>query len=120
MIVRRVKTYTAESGYVYQYYFVGRRGALPGEPERPATEYVFDVSADRKTTYAVSVFLKPEALAAWAAARQRPLSATEQYAAAKMRLLRGFDEIADLRAHPRRLRVDAANIEDLLSPLGLE
>ena len=56
MTVRRMKTYTGEPGYVYQYYFVGKRPALPGESEAPASEYVFDVSSDRKTTYAVSVF----------------------------------------------------------------
>src|SRR5438445_251084 len=46
---RRMKTYTAETGYVYQYYFVGKREALPQAPEAPAAEYVFDVTPDRKT-----------------------------------------------------------------------
>jgi hypothetical protein len=117
---RRMKTYTAESGYVYQYYFVGKREALPQTPEAPATEFVFDVTPDRKTMYAVSVFLKPDALAAWAAAHKRVLTDTEQYAAAKMRLLRGFDEIEDIRTHDRHLIVDAGNIEDLLANLKLE
>ena len=51
MTIRRLKTYTGSQGYVYQYYFVGRRPA----PE--ADEYIFDVTSDRKVTYAVSVFL---------------------------------------------------------------
>ena len=115
-----MKTYTAESGYVYQYYFVGKRGALPKAPEAPATEFIFDVTPDRKTMYAVSVFLKPEALAAWASAHKRGLTDTEQYAAAKMRLLLGFDQIEDIRTQDRHLLVDAANIEDLLANLKLE
>ena len=72
--IRRLKTYTAQTGYVYQYYFVGKRAALEGDPEAPATEYVFDVTSDRKTTFAVSIFLQPQALEAWAAARGRSLS----------------------------------------------
>src|SRR5512135_1924561 len=119
MTTRRMKTYTAQSGYVYQYYFVGRREALAGEPEGPAAEYVFDVIPDRKTMYAVSIFVKPEALLAWAGAHQRPLSESEQYAAAKLRLLQGFDEMGKIGGHVR-LRVDAGNIEELLRGIGLE
>ena len=33
MTVRRMKTYTGGQGYVYQYYFVGKRPALPGQPD---------------------------------------------------------------------------------------
>ena len=116
---RRMKTYTAQSGYVYQYYFVGKREAVAGDVEGPAIEYVFDVTPDRKTMYAVSVFLKPDALTAWAGAHSRPLSDPEQYAAAKMRLLAGFDEMGKVQEHVR-LRVDAANIEELLGGIGLE
>ena len=120
MNLRRMKTYTGQTGYVYQYYFVGKRPALPDAPEAPATEYIFDVSPDRKTAYAVSVFLRDSALASWRAAHGRNLSDTEQYAAAKMRLLRGFDEIEDLRKDSRRLSVDAGNVAELLADLSLE
>jgi hypothetical protein len=113
-----MKTYTGATGYVYQYYFVGKRPAPAAEA--PALEFVFDVSADRKTTFATSIFLKPEALRAWGAAHGRDLSETEQYAAAKMRLLRAFDEIDSMIEHGRRLVVDGENIRDLLEPLGLE
>ncbi len=120
MPVRRMKTYTGETGYVYQYYFVGKRPALPDAAEAPATEFIFDVTPDRKTMFAVSVFLKPEALGAWAAAHGRALSETEQYGAAKMRLFRGFDQIEKLREEGRLLLIEAADIEELLAPLGLE
>jgi len=116
--VRRMKTYTGATGYVYQYYFVGKRPASP--PDQGAVEFIFDITADRKTTFSSSVFLKFEALEAWSAEHGRPLTDTEQYAAAKMRLLRGFDEIEGMREHGRRLIVDAGNISDLLDPLGLE
>ncbi len=120
MTVRRMKTYCSDTGYVYQYYFVGKRKALREDPEAPATEFVFDATADRKTTFAVSVFLKPEALESWAASHGRPLTETEQYAAAKLRLLRGFDEMEHVREEGRRLRLDAAHLEELLASLGLE
>jgi hypothetical protein len=118
--VRRMKTYTGETGYVYQYYFVGKRPALPNAPEAPASEYIFDVTPDRKTLFAVSIFVKQEALAAWSSTHGRPLNDAEQYAAAKMRLFRGFDEIENLAATGRRLPVDSSNVEELLGPLGLE
>jgi hypothetical protein len=54
--VRRLKTYTGAQGYVYQYYFVGKRPALADDPEAPATEFIFDVTSDRKLTFAVSIF----------------------------------------------------------------
>ena len=66
MTLRRMKTYTGGQGYVYQYYFVGKRAALADAPEAPASEYIFDVTSDRKTTFAVSVFLPDGALRGWA------------------------------------------------------
>lgn len=119
MTTRRIKAYTAQTGYVYQYYFVGKRPALEGDAEAPATEYVFDVTSDRKTMFAVSVFLPPQALEAWAASRGRSLSEPEQYAAAKLRLMQGFDEIPDMLNRGRRLRLDAETLANLLESLGI-
>jgi hypothetical protein len=118
--LRRIKTYTAQTGYVYQYYFVGKRTALPNAPESPAIEYIFDVTSDRKTVYAVSVFLQPEALTSWAACRGRALGDSEQYAAVKLRLMQAFDEIPDLINSGRRLLVSGENIIPLLESIGLE
>jgi hypothetical protein len=119
MTLRRMKTYTAETGYVYQYYFVGKRDALPDAPEKPATEYVFDVTADRRALYAVSIFLRADALDAWALSHGRSLSEAEQYAAAKLRLFRGLEEMAELGSSDRRWLVSSENIEDLLAELGV-
>jgi hypothetical protein len=115
--VRRMKTYTGATGYVYQYYFVGKRAAPL--PESSAIEFIFDVTADRKTTFSTSVFINREALRAWGAQHGRELTETEQYAAAKMRLLRAFDEIEGMIEHGRRLVVGSENIEELLEPLGI-
>jgi hypothetical protein len=120
MTTRRMKTYTGQTGYVYQYYFVGKRQALPEDPESPAVEFIFDVSSDRKTTFSVSVFVRQSALADWQAAHGRSLTEAEQYAAAKMRLFLGFDEIEKMQQDGRRLVVEGAAIEPLLTQLGVE
>ena len=119
MTVRRLKTYTGNQGYVYQYYFVGSRPAGVGYTGPAAIEYVFDVTSDRKTTYSVSIFLAHDALAAWASAHGRQLAAAEQYAAAKLRLFRGFDEIEDMKGEGRKLALDAALLEELLTAVGV-
>jgi hypothetical protein len=118
--VRRLKTYAGSQGYVYQYYFVGQRPALAGDPEAPSTEFVFDVTSDRKLTFAVSVFLPEKSMAAWVKAHGRALTDAEQYAAAKLRLFRAFDEVEDLKANGRRLVIDGATLEESLAGLGID
>lgn len=120
MTVRRLKTYTGEQGYVYQYYFVGKRPALAEDAEAPATEFVFDVTSDRKVTYAISVFLPESALAAWSQTHGRALTDAEQYAAVKLRLFRAFDELEDVRERGRRLSIDTELLEEALGSLGVE
>jgi hypothetical protein len=118
--VRRLKTYAGTQGYVYQYYFVGQRAALASDPEAPATEFVFDVTSDRKLTYAVSVFLPEKSVTEWATTHGRLLTEAEQYAAAKLRLFRAFDELDDVKTHGRRLVIDPALLEEVLAGLGVE
>lgn len=114
-----MKTYTGATGYVYQYYFVGKRSALETDPAAPAYEFIFDVTPDRKTMYAVSVLLQHAALQAWGTGHGRELTDPEQYAAAKMRLLQAFDELENIREHTR-LVIGEDEIEGVLSPLGLD
>ena len=118
MTIRRMKTYTGGQGYVYQYYFVGKRAAV--EPGPAATEYIFDVTSDRKSTFAVSVLVEAAALDAWAQSHGRSVTDAEQYGAAKMRLFKAFDEIEDMMAAGRLLRVDRASLEEAFSTLGVE
>jgi hypothetical protein len=61
-----------------------------------------------------------EAVSGWLRAHGRGLTEAEQYAAAKMRLLRGFDEIEDMMQRGRSLAVNAAELEELGARLGLE
>jgi len=111
--VRRQKSYSAQSGYVYQYYYEGCRDVAEG------CEYVFDVSADRKSSFPVEVLLERAAVEAWNRNRGRELTATECYAAAKMALFQAFDERpkpSDMRV-PVRIRT--ADLEALLEMLDL-
>ena len=120
MTLRRLKTYAGTQGFVYQYYFVGKRAAFADEVESPATEFVFDVTADRKTTFAVSIFLPEKSAASWTATHGRVLTEAEQYAAAKLRLFRGFDELENMMASGRRLVIDAGQLEEALAGLGVD
>jgi hypothetical protein len=119
MTIRRLKTYTGNTGYVYQYYFVGKR-TIPQTGDLPSSEYVFDVTSDRKHTYSVSIFLSPAVLSEWAARHGRALTDAEQYAAVKMRLFQAFDEIDDLARHGRELVVDATALTIALATLGVD
>ena len=120
MTLRRMKTYTGGQGYVYQYYFVGKRAALPEAAEAPASEYIFDVTSDRKTTFAVSVFLPDEVLRGWATRHGRALNEAEQYGAVKLRLFQAFDEIENMMAAGRRLLVNEDILQGATERLGVE
>jgi hypothetical protein len=119
MEIRRLKTYSGATGYVYQYYFVGSRPLPAADLESPGTAYVFDVTTDRKHMFEVTVVLPEAALAAWQGTHARPLEHNEQYAAAKMRLFQGFDEAEDLIASPCRFSIDPLTLDSLLAPLDL-
>ncbi len=115
--VRRVKSYSAATGYVYQYYFYEvektRRGSSLG------TEYVYMVSMDRQHVFPVRIFVQQDAFEKWAARTGQKLTGTEEYAVAKMRLFQAFDEIEVLAAKPPDLTVDNSNLEGLLSQLDI-
>jgi hypothetical protein len=119
MSVRRVKSYTGQTGYVYQYYFVGKRPALSGATAGAATEYVFDVSADRATYFAISIFVEQDGLRAWAEQHGRELTDAEQYAAAKMSLFSAFDEVESLKESTRQFTIGPENIASVLEMLDL-
>jgi len=120
MTIRRMKTYTGGQGYVYQYYFVGKRGSIVHPSEIAATEYVFDATSDRKTTFAVSIFLTEDAIRGWSAAHGRTLTDAEQYGAVKMRLFQAFDEIENMMVDGRQLFVNAETLEQVLAILGVD
>jgi hypothetical protein len=119
--VRRVKSYSAANGYVYQYCFyevnrISHQGS-------PAGEFIYAISADRKTTFPLSILVLQTALESWAQTNGRALSSSEEYAIAKMRLFQAFDEgdvpiTADAAAHTRLL-VNESNLESLLQQLHI-
>ena len=114
-----MKSYSAGTGYVYQYYFESVR---PGQKRDGARgdEYVFVVSRDRKTTFELPVLLEDEALRSWIQERGRELVGPEQYAAVKMRLFQAFDETAEVEENRLSFAVTPENITDLLAQLEIE
>ena len=115
--VRRIKSYSAENGYVYQYQFQdvhpAQRDAAKGN------EFIYYVSADRKTMFPVRIFVRRDALDQWTKQTGRALTGTEEYAVAKMRLFQALDEVADFATTRPELTVDASNLPSLLERLDL-
>jgi hypothetical protein len=114
--VRRQKTYSAQSGYVYQYFYEGQR---PMSSER-GTEFVFNVSHDRKTSTQISVFIHDEAMQSWQQESGRTLSATEKYAIAKLALFQAFDERETPEAACADVRVGAPDVRAILASLNID
>ena len=119
--IRRVKSYSAANGHVYQYCFyevnrITHHGSSAGE-------FIYAISADRRTTFGLRIFVRQAALDAWALANGRALTSSEEYALAKMRLLQAFDEGAvPLTAEAAAgvsLVVDESNLEELLGLLNI-
>jgi hypothetical protein len=115
--VRRIKSYSAASGFVYQYQFhevkPARRGSAAGN------EYVYYVSADRKKMFPLQIFVARDAVERWSKQTGRSLTGTEEYAVAKMRLFQAFDEQEDLATARPELLVDESNLSALLEQLDL-
>lgn len=115
--IRRLKTYSAQSGYVYQYFYEGHRPFRSGGES--GTEFVFSLSADRKNWHPVSVRVGDEALTVWEQSHQRVLSSTERYAVAKMALFQAFDERLTPELMKQEVRVRNADVEAIVNTLGL-
>lgn len=119
--VRRVKSYSAANGFVYQYFFfeVNRIADDSG----PIGEFIYAVSSDRKTTFGLRILVRQSALQAWAEANGRALSSSEEYAVAKMRLFQAFDDGAvppDMAADSAlAFLVDESNLDGLLQSLNI-
>lgn len=115
--VRRIKSYSAATGYVYQYQFQSVHPA--GESPSRGNEYVYYVSADRKTMFLTKIVVERAALDAWTHENGRELTGSEEYAIAKMRLFQAFDEIDDFAASHPSLAVDGSNLAPLIARLDL-
>lgn len=115
--VRRLKTYSAQSGYVYQYCYEGQRPFQQGGES--GAEFVFSFSADRKTWHPCKILLPDTAAASWEAAHARELSATERYAIAKMALFQAFDERETPTLMKANVLVRNHDVESIVESLGL-
>ncbi|MCX6636928.1 MAG: hypothetical protein NT090_17875 [Acidobacteria bacterium] len=110
---RRRKTWSARSGYVYQYVYEGHRRRA-GE-----TEYLFQVTSGREAPLTVGVVLPDEVIQEWERAHEVRLRRNERHGIAKMALFQAFDE----RANPARMRsavlVRRADLEAIIETLGI-
>lgn len=115
--VRRIKSYSAATGFVYQYYFYEvkktRRGFSSG------TEYTYNVSVARQPVFPVRIFVYSGAVEKWSAHAGRALSSTEEYAVAKVRLFQAFDDFETADGKLPDLVVDDSNLEALLAQLDI-
>jgi hypothetical protein len=112
-----MKTYSAQSGYVYQYFYEGHRD-FRASGDR-GVEYVFRISADRKNWHDASVLVSDSAIEGWQRDHARELSATERYAIAKMALFQAFDERGDPARLREEIRVRGADVAGIVETLDL-
>jgi len=115
--VRRAKIYSSQSGYVYEYYYEGRRDFRAGNEH--GTEFVFSLSADRKNWRSTSVLVSDGAVRAWESSHARQLSSTERYAVAKVALFQAFDERPEPALMHDEVRVRNADVEAIIETLDL-
>ncbi|HEV2350495.1 MAG TPA: hypothetical protein VG028_11690 [Terriglobia bacterium] len=116
---RRYKSYAAETGISYQYFFATQCRVNRPEGQGRGTDFTFVTTADQHPPFTLRVFVSDRAVSAWRHAHGRDLNSNEQYAAAKMRLFRAFDVQEQLKEHSLSLVVDETNVLELLEPLDL-
>jgi len=119
--VRRVKSYSAANGFVYQYFFFEVHRIA--DEQGPAGEFIYAVSSDRTNTFGLRILVRQSALQAWAQTNGRALTSSEEYAVAKMRLFQAFDDgdvPPDLQDGAAiSFWVDDSNLEALLQSLSI-
>ena len=115
--VRRIKSYSAATGYVYQYQFQDVHPVIEGSAS--GNEYVYYVSADRKTMFPIRIFVPRDSVKRWSRKTGRALTGTEEYAVAKMRLFQALDEIEEFAKTRPKLTVNESNLGALLERLDL-
>ena len=94
----RLKTYSSESGLVYQYVYRGYRFTDNG------ADYTFSVTTNRKNWTAVPVRLRRPTIDQWQHAHERELRKIDLYAIAKQSLFEEFD------------RAEAGQLSELIEP----
>ncbi len=115
----RVKTYSAETGFVYQYVYRGQRRLA----DDSASEHVFSAKlsqAQREgaSQFPIRVVLEDAELEQCARAIGRELIAAERYAVVKMTLFAALDEFREASQWDAPLVPRAAEMEAHLRTLG--
>jgi len=77
------------------------------------------VSADRKSSFPVSVFVADAALGRWEREHARELSFTERYAVAKLALFQAFDRRDGPAAMTEEVGVGADDVDSFLATLDI-
>ncbi len=116
--VPRQKNYSAQTGYVYRYFYRGHRPA--SSDGVTGVEYVFEAAADTKTFFQVPVFVADGAVESWEQRHSRPLAAAERYAVVKMALFQAFDERPTPSQMQAEVQVRPADLEAHLETLGID
>ncbi len=109
----RIKTYAAQSGFVYQYYFDGEHDG------GAARHYTFHASSSRAEYLPVVVELPHGVKKQWQFDRKRELSPTECYAVAKMTLFAAFDDDRFVLPRMEALILTGGAIDDIAAILNL-
>lgn len=118
-MARRYKSYAAETGTAYRYFFASSRRVVRPEGQGAGSDYIFVVTPDQRPPFILRIFISARAVEVWRQTHGRDLDSNEMYAAAKMRLFRAFDEIEGLREEWLSLLVDEGNVSELLATLNL-
>jgi hypothetical protein len=112
----RQKTYSAESGYVYQYVLSSFKQHRRGGEQ--VHDYTFGVTGGREPAALVSVLLRASILQQWVARHGRELTASERYAIAKITLKRQLDASETPKSVPAAIAPDVSDIDSISSFLG--
>lgn len=104
----RVKYYTAQTGYVYEYFVERGQEGL----------YTFQISWNRTGWTALAIHVPDESVRLWEMRHERVIRAQERYAAAKLALFALFDETqpGDL---PKEVLLTPEEVDFHLTSLGL-
>ncbi|MBV9264780.1 MAG: hypothetical protein JO061_01290 [Acidobacteriaceae bacterium] len=109
----RIKTYSAATGYVYQYVFRGYRASF----DASGTEYVFSVTRNGQT-HPIAILLRDADLQQCAALIARPVLNQERYALSKMTLFSVFDQATDFDPLETPVAPTASEMHSHLQTLG--
>lgn len=112
-VSRRLKTYSAESGYVYQYRSLGSR------PGRDGMEYLFEICRDRARWLIATVYLPGDVAEHWELGAGRELTSSEKFGLAKTKLVWSLDEAEMPLNESFQVSMSLSDLERAAEHLGL-